>query len=146
MDAQIDTVIRELETLVSLPGMQWCSTHVNSALNAAKKARAIATNDYKTLWELECEETKRLAKYKALYDEERLESARLARQLLRYEGPPFDPRAHLVQAGGEPPVMTAQTRLSLLRWLSPDPSLVCAPAPDAATEVSVNADEDDLYD
>lgn len=146
MDAQLDTVIRELEAVSAMSGAQWYLSHLNSALRAAKKAKALATADYKTLWEMECEETKRLARYEALYAEERLESDRLARKLLRYESPPIDPKAHLVQAGGESPAMT-QTRLNTIRWLLPDPSHICQPVlVDAAAEVSVNAAEDDLYD
>jgi hypothetical protein len=138
MDAQLDTVIRELETLASLLDARWCIDHVKTALRAAKKAKALATNDYKTLWEMECEETKRLARYETLWADERLESARLAQQLLRYEVPPVDPKAHLVQAGGEPPA-TTQTRLNTIRWLLPDPSLVCQPV------LAAPAD-DTLYD
>jgi hypothetical protein len=144
MDAQIDIILRELEALGSLPGASWYMSHVNSALRAAKKTKALATNDYKTLWEMECEETKRLAKFQTLYAEERLESGRLARQLLRYESPPVDPKAYLAQAGGEPPELTTQDRLNVLRWLSPDPSLACQPAP--AVPAPAPATDDDLYD
>ncbi len=144
----IDEVIRHLENLISMTGPNWYGGSATLALRAAKKTKALATNDYMTLWEMECEETKRLAKFQALYAEERLESGRLARQLLRYESPPVDPTAHLAQAGGEPPELTTQDRLNVLRWLSPDPSLAChpaAPAAPAATAAAL-AKDDDLYD
>lgn len=131
----IDEVIRELEKLL---GKCWFSGHVTPVMRAAKKAKALAAGDYKTLWEMEREDaaaaTKKAEEVNALYQEERAESMRLYRRLLQYEGE--EPRAEFAKAGAEP--SEAPTPADIwLRLAARNPSLACE-APGATA--------DDLYD
>jgi hypothetical protein len=130
--AAIDEVIRELEKLL---GKCWFSAQVTPVMRAAKKAKALAANDYKTLWEMEREDaaaaTKRAEELNALYQEERAESMRLYRRLLQYEGE--EPRAESAKAGAEPSPADIWLRLA-----ARNPSLACE-APGATVT-------DNLYD
>ena len=132
----IDEVIRELEKLL---GKCWFSAQVTPVMRAAKKAKALAANDYKTLWEMEREDaaaaTKRAEELNALYQEERAESMRLYRRLLEYEGE--EPRAESAKAGAE--LSEAPTAADIwLRLAARNPSLACE-APGATVT-------DNLYD